>query len=77
MLVHIDQDKIADYFPVPSCSWAMGQHCTGYFLVQFGTSRSRQYCIDYFAPKTSRPRPTLHKIFFGAMLSQTYLDNIE
>ena len=29
MLAHIDQDNIADYFPVESCSWVVGEHCTG------------------------------------------------
>ena len=27
-LAHIDQDNIADYFPVQSCSWAVVEHCT-------------------------------------------------
>ena len=29
MLAHIDQGNIADYFPVQSCSWALGQHSAG------------------------------------------------
>ena len=34
MLVHKDWDNIVHYFPVQSCSWHMGQRCTGNFLVQ-------------------------------------------
>ena len=34
MLTHKDQDNIADYFPMQSCSWAVGQHCIGNFLLQ-------------------------------------------
>ena len=29
MLAHVDQDNIADYLPVQSCSWTVGQHCAG------------------------------------------------
>ena len=34
MLAHKDWDNIVHYFPVQRCSWDMGQHCTGNFLVQ-------------------------------------------
>ena len=52
MLAHIDQDSIADYFPVESCFWAVGQHCTGNFLMQCWHSQIRQHCIGYFPAKT-------------------------
>ena len=29
MLAHVNQDSIANCFPVQSYSWAVGQHCTG------------------------------------------------
>ena len=39
MLAHTDQDNIADYFLVQTCSWAVGQHCNGNFLVQCSLRR--------------------------------------
>ena len=35
MLDQISPDKISDYFPVQSCLWTVGQHCTSNFLLQF------------------------------------------
>ena len=46
MLIHKDQDNIANYFAMQICSWAVGQHYTGNFFVQCW-----QNCISCFLAK--------------------------
>ena len=79
MLAHIDQDNIAYYFPVQSCSWALDQHCTASFLVQcwhrqIKTTLYRLISCENISVRTG---PTFHKQFSCVMFSQTYLDNID
>ena len=65
MLAHIDQDNIAGYFPVQSCSWAVGQQCTGNFLVQCWHRQIRHCIYRLFSCKnvSACSGPTLHKNF--------------
>ena len=68
MLAHKDQDNIADFFPVQSCSWAMGQHCTSNFLVQcclrrIWTTLTRQYSYAMLSCP-SMVDTTLSRLFF-------------
>ena len=79
MLPRKDQDNTADYFPVQCCSWAIGQHYTGNFLVQCWHRQIKTTLYRLFSCENVfvRSGPTLHKQFSCAMLSQTYLDNID
>ena len=78
MLANIDQDNIADYFPVQSCSWTVGQHCTCHFLVQcwHRQIKTTLYRLISCEKCSVCSGPTLYKSFFYEMFSQTCLDNI-
>ena len=53
MLAHIDQDNIADYFPVQSFSWAVSQYCTGkHFFCATLAQADKYNIIGYFSAKT-------------------------
>ena len=49
-LAQIDPDKIVDYFLMQSCLWTVGQHCTGNFLHNVNSGRSRQHCSIGYLP---------------------------
>ena len=65
MLAKTDQDKIVDYFPVQSCLWTVGQHCTGNFLVQYWPKeiKTTLYRLSSCDKMTVRSGPTFHKQF--------------
>ena len=81
MLTHIDQGNIADYFSVQSCSYGVGPHCIGitYALMQlwYGQIKATLYRLFYCKNMSVHSGPILYKYVFRALLSQTYLDNIE
>ena len=73
MLAHKDYGNITDYFPVQSCSWTMGQHSTGCFLVQCQHRQIKTTLYRLFSCEKMFVRYGQH----CTTLSQTYLDNID
>ena len=80
MLTHMDQGNIADFFPGQSCSWAVGQHCTG---KQFSCATLAQADQDNIIQVIFQQKhvcalcANIGHIFLCAMLSQKYLDNTD
>ena len=64
MLAQIVPDKVLDYFPVQTCLWAaVGQHCTGNFIVQCWPSQIKTTFYSLFSHEkmTVGFESTLHK----------------
>ena len=73
MLAPFEQDNIADYFPVHSYSWAVGQHCTSNFLAQCWHTQIKTTLHRLFSVKTCLRALGQH----CTSNFQTYLDHID
>ena len=84
MLAQIDPDKIADFFPVQSCLWAVCQHCKGNVLVQCWLREIETTLYSLFSCKNMSVHPlgqNFTSIFFVRhvvldVFKQHWLDNI-
>ena len=72
MLAQIDPDKIADFFSVQSCLWAVCQHCKGNVLVQCWLREIKTTLYSLFSCKNMSVHllgQNFTSIFLCAMLS--------
>ena len=74
--------NIAEFLKAPFFTehlWWPFLQCTGYCFVQSWPKQTKSKLCKLFSFKiiAARSGPILHKSFFCAMLSQTYLDNIQ